>query len=731
MSSPPETAAEPVVTTQAPAPAPVSDHVPTSVPSIPVSDAHQQPDSRRRVRRACEYCRMKRLKCTADKRPCLNCQLYGAECVSLPAPSGVRKRRTRAAIMADRARCAVNNDTPPVGEPSEPHPDPPQPSGDADEDDESTGLASGANAFQGVPELVTSPGTTSLSAFEQVISEAGIDFTHDFWGIESFIANCNAPDENAAAEQLLALQSPPMPESAAVPNPLPLSGSKGSVGRIFGVEGLVSQPRAISGAISPGIFHRKDKGNSLFLGFTSTAAIMAHCVRESSESPHRVADSESLRFIVDCGPMCDEIACTNVDDGHSQQIPSTTLATQCVNAFFDDYHASYPVADRGSLGLILDRFVARGHQSLGPLDRSILYLVTALGACSRSSTETGKWVDFENLYALAWQLFPFAVAAPSLGSVQILLLHALYNIHWSKWSIAWVFSGLAARVAQSMGLHLVSPPDFGLDYGQQKLRARLWAVTLVLDAQLSMSQGRPPACQTSQCDAETLLNKGGLLHLYELHWPLSEVLTWRVDLAWIQQKLNGAFSSVFTAEQRLSCIQEADRDLMRWKEGLPLELRPEQQTVLERDAHVDIYMLHLDYFNLLQTIHWGLMNHKSSANAWDHAAPRLRASESICLGASLALVRTLNAMTDGDTRARSFRSRSDHFMSAMAIVYRDLSRNPGKLSARTNLEYLRVIRLHLGRMANKHLLAASLTELFDNMVSSAEELVREHGNIPT
>lgn len=65
----------------------------------------------------------------------------------------------------------------------------------------------------------------------------------------------------------------------------------------------------------------------------------------------------------------------------------------------------------------------------------------------------------------------------------------------------------------------------------------------------------------------------------------------------------------------------------------------------------------------------------------------------------------------------------------MAIVYRDITRNPGKVSARTNLEYLRVIKLHLSRMGDEHLLAASLTKLFENMVKTAEELVREHSNV--
>ena len=64
----------------------------------------------------------------------------------------------------------------------------------------------------------------------------------------------------------------------------------------------------------------------------------------------------------------------------------------------------------------------------------------------------------------------------------------------------------------------------------------------------------------------------------------------------------------------------------------------------------------------------------------------------------------------------------------MAIIYRDVSHNPGRLSTRTNLEYMRAIRVHISSMAQEHLLAPSLTKLLEDMVESAEEVVRRHGD---
>lgn len=151
------------------------------------------------------------------------------------------------------------------------------------------------------------------------------------------------------------------------------------------------------------------------------------------------------------------------------------------------------------MDILLERYICHGQQSLSPLEQSLLYLVTALAASSRPIMGSTKAVEAGNLYALALALFPHVVGTPSLDSMQILLLHVssfkdawsrsanlgvqvLYNIHWSKWSIAWVLCGIAVRVGQAVGLHRTSPHELGLEQSQPKLRARIWAVTLILDA---------------------------------------------------------------------------------------------------------------------------------------------------------------------------------------------------------------------------------------------------------
>jgi hypothetical protein len=93
------------------------------------------------------------------------------------------------------------------------------------------------------------------------------------------------------------------------------------------------------------------------------------------------------------------------------------------------------------------------------------------------------------------------MSAPYIDTVQVLLLHvrffshtnifsdllqALYLAYRGKHGIAWVFSGLAVRHAQSIGLHRRSPRDLDLATDQVRLRSHLWWIAFVLDASVTL-----------------------------------------------------------------------------------------------------------------------------------------------------------------------------------------------------------------------------------------------------
>lgn len=126
-------------------------------------------------------------------------------------------------------------------------------------------------------DIYPNPDKTSLSAFEQVMSGEATDLVQEFWELDTFITGCGPPDEQAAVEQLLALQLPSETldlSSQRFPPPS-TSDNKPSSGKLYGVEGLALTPESSAGAVSSGIFHGKGKGNSHFFG-SFDPALQAH-----------------------------------------------------------------------------------------------------------------------------------------------------------------------------------------------------------------------------------------------------------------------------------------------------------------------------------------------------------------------------------------------------------------------------------------------------------------------
>lgn len=70
-------------------------------------------------------------------------------------------------------------------------------------------------------------------------------------------------------------------------------------------------------------------------------------------------------------------------------------------------------------------------------------------------------------------------------------------------------------------------------------------------------------------------------------------------------------------------------------------------------------------------------------------------------------------------------------MAAIAVLYRSISKTPNSFSARADLEYLRVGKVHLERDAPAQVARPELKKFLDGMVSSAQDIVwKNSGSSP-
>ncbi|KAK0725050.1 hypothetical protein B0H67DRAFT_550692 [Lasiosphaeris hirsuta] len=124
---------------------------------------------------------------------------------------------------------------------------------------------------------------------------------------------------------------------------------------------------------------------------------------------------------------------------------------------------------------------------------AVNYLVLAIG-CQKTDDNTSQlYFDYAHHVASASLSGNLGV-----GNVQVFILITLYMLGACQLNGAFLFFGIAARAAHSIGIHRTSVNSrFGPEMHRQ--RDRLWKSLRVVDLFLSTSMGRPPATSDNDC----------------------------------------------------------------------------------------------------------------------------------------------------------------------------------------------------------------------------------------
>ena len=131
----------------------------------------------------------------------------------------------------------------------------------------------------------------------------------------------------------------------------------------------------------------------------------------------------------------------------------------------------------------------------------LMYAICALGALASQEVALRELSDvfFNRAQEL---LYGSALESPNLTTLQALILLGHREIGHGRTSKGWLFSGMAFRLCQEMGLHLDPNNWKGSDDSRierEILRRTYWAA-FVADKQLSLYFGRPPALYPNGSD---------------------------------------------------------------------------------------------------------------------------------------------------------------------------------------------------------------------------------------
>ncbi|KAJ5885154.1 hypothetical protein N7495_009664 [Penicillium taxi] len=169
-----------------------------------------------------------------------------------------------------------------------------------------------------------------------------------------------------------------------------------------------------------------------------------------------------------------------------QGAPSGLIEQALIDAFFLNYHTSYPFIHESTFRSQFHDPSLRPH---GTAWQILLNTILALGAWSIGDDSSDLDVTF---YQEARTCLQNATVfeTGNLTLVQALLLLSNYAQKRNKPNTGWNYLGLAVRMAMSLGLHKEFP-GWKISLLQREIRRRLWWGVFIFDSGAAKTFGRP------------------------------------------------------------------------------------------------------------------------------------------------------------------------------------------------------------------------------------------------
>ncbi|CZR57795.1 uncharacterized protein PAC_07684 [Phialocephala subalpina] len=338
------------------------------------------------------------------------------------------------------------------------------------------------------------------------------------------------------------------------------------------------------------------------------------------------------------------------------KLPENGMRSRYIDTYLANVHDIFPVIDVQDFTTNLERFAWLDagvnvpcdlDTMLPPSDRPILaciYAVISIGI----DEEAGETTELGKLYLdAAYSLHAHSVAMPYLSSVQAILLIVLALRLRCKDGAGWNILAQGIRIAYSLGLHRDRSSPQQISTPASQLESRIWWAAFCLESIMSFESGRP--CMINVDDCNQIMPSS----LGDGHNDGLDFFAALIRLCQVQRKIGARLfgSSLSNKSQGdlMFYTGELDRELLDWADSLPVDVRPGHDIFCPPEYFSFAVFLALQYHQTLTMVHRAslLLDTKIFHRQVDIHCPtsrwkqRIRAGETICLGAARNIVRLL------------------------------------------------------------------------------------------
>ncbi|KAI4101165.1 MAG: hypothetical protein L6R37_005087 [Teloschistes peruensis] len=296
-------------------------------------------------------------------------------------------------------------------------------------------------------------------------------------------------------------------------------------------------------------------------------------------------------------------------------VPPKQEALSLCKDYFENFNCIFPLFHEPTFMHLVEKQYSRqpydgsGWWASFNIALAIAHRLRVMNNLVPQEEDNKAWMYLKNAMGVLTEL---TMRNLDLLSVQALLGMAMFLMGTPNPQPSFFLVAAAIRLANSIGLHKRGS-GFNLNPVEIEQRKRVFWIAYLLDKE----SGRPPAQDDDDMNVE-LPSEDPIDNIGNI--PLADgkgktnLFRLMASFAVIESKVYKQLYSTKASKQSdgalLNTIGELDKELEEWKDAIPIDIRPEHEI---KAAHpplvLHIVVLHFAYYNCLTTIHRMSVHH--------------------------------------------------------------------------------------------------------------------------
>ncbi|OBT44738.1 hypothetical protein VE00_05331, partial [Pseudogymnoascus sp. WSF 3629] len=401
------------------------------------------------------------------------------------------------------------------------------------------------------------------------------------------------------------------------------------------------------------------------------------------------------------------------------QLPQKAEALSLLKDFFENFNCMFPLFHQPTFMHLVERQYSRdpydgsGWWASLNIALAIAHRLRVMSNLVPEEEDQKAWGYLKNAMAVYTEL---TMRNTDLLSVQALLGMALFMQGTPNPQPSFLLVASAIRLSHSIGLHKRGS-GFNLNPIEIEQRKRVFWIGYMLDKDICLRFGRPPVQDDDDMNVELpsavpednignipLADGKGKVNLFRLMCEFSTIVSK------VYTQLYSTRASKQSDGELLNTIGELDQQLEEWKDSIPIDFRPEHEIKASHTPLIlHVVVLHFGYYNCLTTIHRMSIHHGYWTSRLSNFAiqglnsrplnPRVFSSAALCVSSARASIHLVKYVPQGDFSCVWLILY--YPVSALMTLFGNILQNPQDPRARSDVRLMNLVVNFLSMLAGE------------------------------